>query len=358
MDNNATQNNSINPIATPTKLQSVSHRLMVFLLLFIFPPLAWWHMWKDHRYHTWFPYVLWVNGAALLGYCTFILTQFYPLLTGSLNPTTSLFMGHVGLFTLSCSEIVYGFYLNRICKENAKLNSKTLRVVIILLFINTLAIPISQLIITSHLKNQTKTNTTSVAVNQNSDPTANWKTYKDTNNTISIKLPSSWQLDTKGSPENLAIAVPAVLLSGGNNKNSFFIQKYSKDISEKDFVEQYICNANFGTCAYPKEAEDVTISGLKGIKIYNHYRQNPSMEYIVKNNDNFYILGFNQDDTFKTEQKMQDQILSTFKFLDENSLSPTITQPQVACTQEARLCVDGSYVSRTGPNCEFAPCSK
>jgi hypothetical protein len=28
----------------------------------------------------------------------------------------------------------------------------------------------------------------------------------------------------------------------------------------------------------------------------------------------------------------------------------------VACTQEAKLCPDGSYVGRTGPNCEFAPC--
>ena len=28
----------------------------------------------------------------------------------------------------------------------------------------------------------------------------------------------------------------------------------------------------------------------------------------------------------------------------------------VACTQEAKLCPDGSYVGRTGPNCEFAEC--
>lgn len=27
-----------------------------------------------------------------------------------------------------------------------------------------------------------------------------------------------------------------------------------------------------------------------------------------------------------------------------------------ACTMEARLCPDGSYVGRTGPNCEFAQC--
>ena len=29
---------------------------------------------------------------------------------------------------------------------------------------------------------------------------------------------------------------------------------------------------------------------------------------------------------------------------------------QKACTMEAMLCPDGSYVSRTGPNCEFAAC--
>ncbi len=28
----------------------------------------------------------------------------------------------------------------------------------------------------------------------------------------------------------------------------------------------------------------------------------------------------------------------------------------VACTQEAKICPDGSAVGRTGPSCEFAPC--
>lgn len=36
------------------------------------------------------------------------------------------------------------------------------------------------------------------------------------------------------------------------------------------------------------------------------------------------------------------------------SASPTATQK--ACTLEAKICPDGSYVGRTGPNCEFAPC--
>lgn len=35
---------------------------------------------------------------------------------------------------------------------------------------------------------------------------------------------------------------------------------------------------------------------------------------------------------------------------------PFEAQKQQACTQEAKLCPDGSYVGRTGPNCEFAEC--
>ncbi len=31
-------------------------------------------------------------------------------------------------------------------------------------------------------------------------------------------------------------------------------------------------------------------------------------------------------------------------------------QPHIACTLEAKLCPDGSYVGRVGPNCEFAAC--
>ena len=32
------------------------------------------------------------------------------------------------------------------------------------------------------------------------------------------------------------------------------------------------------------------------------------------------------------------------------------TQKQVACSQDAKLCPDGSAVGRVGPNCEFAAC--
>lgn len=35
----------------------------------------------------------------------------------------------------------------------------------------------------------------------------------------------------------------------------------------------------------------------------------------------------------------------------------SITEPApIACTMEAKQCPDGSYVSRTGSDCEFSPC--
>lgn len=36
--------------------------------------------------------------------------------------------------------------------------------------------------------------------------------------------------------------------------------------------------------------------------------------------------------------------------------TPTPTPAPIACTQEAKQCLDGSYVSRTGKNCAFAKC--
>lgn len=36
--------------------------------------------------------------------------------------------------------------------------------------------------------------------------------------------------------------------------------------------------------------------------------------------------------------------------------SKNIKNSPIACTQEAKLCPDGSYVGRTGANCEFTPC--
>lgn len=42
----------------------------------------------------------------------------------------------------------------------------------------------------------------------------------------------------------------------------------------------------------------------------------------------------------------------------ESPLTPTPIpeEEQVACTMDAKICPDGSYVGRQGPRCEFAAC--
>ncbi len=40
----------------------------------------------------------------------------------------------------------------------------------------------------------------------------------------------------------------------------------------------------------------------------------------------------------------------------ESGNNSELSKDAVFCPMDAKLCPDGSYVSRTGPNCEFAPC--
>ena len=50
------------------------------------------------------------------------------------------------------------------------------------------------------------------------------------------------------------------------------------------------------------------------------------------------------------------KILLIIAVLVFNVILNTSSNAEVFCTQEAKLCDDWSYVSRTGPNCEFAKC--
>lgn len=50
---------------------------------------------------------------------------------------------------------------------------------------------------------------------------------------------------------------------------------------------------------------------------------------------------------------------SWVRFMSDEGIAPPdagVPDEGVMCTMEAKLCPDGSYVGRSGPNCEFAPC--
>jgi len=50
------------------------------------------------------------------------------------------------------------------------------------------------------------------------------------------------------------------------------------------------------------------------------------------------------------------KVCSCYPTDSEPFTSPSPSNEGVFCTQEAKLCPDGSYVGRQGPNCDFAPC--
>jgi hypothetical protein len=52
------------------------------------------------------------------------------------------------------------------------------------------------------------------------------------------------------------------------------------------------------------------------------------------------------------------QILETFTPLDSTISPTTIPDEATMCTMDAKICPDGSSVSRSGPNCEFKACPK
>lgn len=49
-------------------------------------------------------------------------------------------------------------------------------------------------------------------------------------------------------------------------------------------------------------------------------------------------------------------LLGTVSIFVFATMKPKTRLNTIACTQEAKLCSDGSAVGRTGPNCTFAPC--
>lgn len=216
-----------------------------------------------------------------------------------------------------------------------------------------------------------------------------WKIYKNNEFGYEVKYPNDWvyhKLDDV--PELLNV------LCFGNSEAgciiSITIDSGTKWEEAKKFLDLSIGGYT----------EEITFTGQKALRRVGGLTQKqggPTKDIIIilANNRKVYqIWGHQQwqrskDYTQQSKDYTQqvDQILSTFKFLPaspqggDQTPSPTcIPRPacldatprclmpesenmcppkptgQTACTQEAKLCPDGSYVGRTGPNCEFAAC--
>jgi hypothetical protein len=94
---------------------------------------------------------------------------------------------------------------------------------------------------------------------------------------------------------------------------------------------------------------------MKNIKINSSFWQLISYVFVA------LIAGYIGFFLAKNQQAPADLISGTCKIspvqIEQpgkiNNEKPTESK---ICTQEAKMCPNGMYVSRTGPNCEFSPC--
>jgi hypothetical protein len=204
------------------------------------------------------------------------------------------------------------------------------------------------------------------------DPIANWKTYTNEKYGYEIKYPMGWvEIASETDPSNFSLD------PGGTTSNtgSMHIDVGAKTSGITEPIENWIKKTNRKI----DTSYNLTIGGEKVVKTIEgggvYY-------YIFIHNKVIYQISVSTTDFPSELSKTIDQIVSTFKFLGQTPVATckprpscldatprclipetsdmcppaSPAPPQKACTQEAKICPDGSSVGRTGPNCEFAPC--
>jgi hypothetical protein len=162
------------------------------------------------------------------------------------------------------------------------------------------------------------------------DPTTDWKTYTDDTLNISFQYPG-----------NLTFKILENGVVNFLDSQNEFVFNFN---GIQDFTELEFTNYKF---IEPKELID-----KMGRKWKTHliYAEVYNYEAFSENSEKITQVSF-QGKT-KSVESLSNLILSTFKFIE-----PVVSSSPVVCTMDAKLCDDGSYVGRSGPKCEFAPCT-
>ena len=170
------------------------------------------------------------------------------------------------------------------------------------------------------------------------DPIADWKTYIDSN--FTFKYPNSWKIEVD---KNLI----KVFLVGYFEDTFFTIEKI--DISPELFFESESkligCKLNLNNIQLGVDKKITIISA------FNECKGNNYGYYYLKNTNYNVLIRHSLNDSMSNSSV--GAILSTFKFIEPVAVSSPLP---VACTEEAKICPDGSAVGRSGPKCEFEAC--
>lgn len=166
------------------------------------------------------------------------------------------------------------------------------------------------------------------------DPTADWKTYEYTEQNFLVKYPPTWiakEIYIEGPVGGIKLYDSST--TGDKLGDSMVIHRSKSGIYSTNEKNVKFNDISF----YAKEVQKDNFV---------------SLDYQTESNDEGYIL-VTADYKESSKKDAFNQILSTFKFIEPVASSSPLP---VACTMEAKLCDDGSYVGRSGPKCEFALC--
>jgi hypothetical protein len=206
----------------------------------------------------------------------------------------------------------------------------------------------------------------SISPSPTPNPTANWKTYRNTTYGFKLNYPFGWVFEEEKRQDQ-----PSVLLYIGfrpeftsdkprpinyvNNASVILLAIQENSESLEEIIKIGSCHEYPESCTPYENVIDLVVADLPAKKV-SPPDILPTDRVFLKQNSRLYLFGVTLDESFakshsltvENKKKIFDQILTTFKFTDQKE--------QVACTQDAKLCPDGSYVSRQPPTCEFAKC--
>jgi hypothetical protein len=186
------------------------------------------------------------------------------------------------------------------------------------------------------------------------NPTADWKVHKNEQLGIEFKYPPTFVINEKING-GLGIASSEAEF----NEMGRFIDIHYSNKNYDDTVAEVIKFNDL--MKHQDDIKDIVeTNDKKTTETTGPYNSSGAKDLYTKvifwKYRNGALIAF-YTDVNKKEASVYDQILSTIKFDNQNTQAVTKTpapsQEQVACTDEAMQCPDGSYVGRSGPKCEF-----
>lgn len=192
-------------------------------------------------------------------------------------------------------------------------------------------------------------------------------TYVNSANKFSIEFPLGWKVKEYNDSGRLLVEfVPPNLDLIDEQK--YITPLFYIELNEKPFSESPTGNRNIENDPFVvKNWKPITVNGVTG-----HYYDSmncaplcPTTFDIPFDNGRKTLATKKVEVADEVERIYKDtgirienatntlflKIINSFKFLNNNQ-----SQTPKVCTQDAKVCPDGSSVGRTGPNCEFAAC--